>query len=163
MSQDLISVYRMHQPTFVSPCILGTPCGICLLHAACQSGEPCEGCRTGIAYECERAYPAAPAFVVNIPAAIRLVKDGFAIFIHRNTALQLTLAQLTYIRDQSCSADEHVIWQYTIGSYRARIAIDLGWGAAPGRPLFRTPYLEFENIAPSDAALPAEEVAANVS
>ena len=131
MSQKLIAVYRMHQPTLVSPCILGDPCRICAFHASCHSGRPCKGCRRGKAYECERAYAADPAFVLKIAAAVQLVKDGLAKFIHRNTALQLNFARLTHLRDQSCRVDEHFVWEYAIGSRRARIAIDLGWGLRP--------------------------------
>lgn len=156
VSQKLISVYRMHQPTLISPCLLGDPCSVCVLHALCQSGEPCQGCRKGRAYECERAYPASPAFVASITSAIQLVKDGFARFILRNSALQLTFAQLTYIRDQSCRVDEHVIWQYVIGSHRARIAVDIGWGPCPDGPQFKTPYLEVETTLLVESAQPVE-------
>jgi hypothetical protein len=121
VSQKLISVYRMHQPTLISPCLLGDPCSVCVLHALCHSGEPCKGCRKGRAYECERAYPASPAFVLNVTSAVQLVKDGFARFIHRNSALQLTFAQLVYLRDQSCRVDEHVVWQIV----RSRFTPDL--------------------------------------
>ena len=156
VSQKLISVYRMHQPTLVSPCLLGDPCRVCLLHAPCQTGELCSGCRRGKAYECERAYPSSPAFVLSIASAVQLVKDGFAKFIHRNSALQLNFAQLVYLRDQSCRVDEHVVWQYVIGSRRARIAVDLGWGACLDGPQFRTPYLEIEPTLMAEAAQPAE-------
>jgi hypothetical protein len=131
VSQKLIAVYRMHQPTLISPCILGDPCRVCALHAPCHSGAPCKGCRRGKAYECERAYPANPAFALKIAAAVQLVRDGLARFIHRNTALQLNFARLTHLRDQSCRVDEHLVWQYSIGSRRARIVVDLGWGLRP--------------------------------
>lgn len=157
MSQQLISVYRMHQPTLVSPCLLGDPCCVCLLHTLCQTGELCDGCRTGLVLECERAYPASPAYVVNIPSAVQLVKDGLAKFIHRNSALQLTFARLVYLRDQSCRVDEHVVWQYVIGSRRARIAVDLAWGVRPDGPQFRTPYLEVETTLLVDPAQSLEE------
>lgn len=134
MSQKLIAVYRMHQPTLVSPCLLGNPCSVCALHAPCQTGEPCKSCRRGRAYDCERAYPAAPAYALRITAAIQLAKDGLAKFIHRNTALQLNFARLNHLRDQSCRVDEHVIWQYVVGLRRARLAVDLGWGV-PSAPL----------------------------
>ena len=128
MSQKLIAVYRMHQPTLLSPCLLGNPCSACLLHSRCQSGEPCKSCRKGRAYDCERAYLAAPAYALRVTAAIQLAKDGLAKFIHRNTALQLNFARLNHLRDQSCRVDEHVIWQYVVGLRRARLAVDLGWG-----------------------------------
>jgi hypothetical protein len=124
----------MHQPTLVSPCLLGNPCSVCALHAHCLSGEPCKGCRKGQAHDCERAYPAAPAYALTIPAAIQLAKDGLAKFIHRSTALQLNFARLNHLRDQSCRVDAHLIWQYVVGIRRARLAVDLGWGAPSTSP-----------------------------
>jgi hypothetical protein len=107
---------------------MGEPCRVCALHAPCQSGQPCKGCRKGKAYECERAYPTAPAFVVKIAAALQLVHDGVANFIHRNSALQLNFARLTHLRDISCKVDGNVVWQYVIGVRCVQIAVDLGWG-----------------------------------
>jgi hypothetical protein len=60
-----------------------------------------------------------------------MVHNGEASFIHRNTALQLTYARLTHLRDQSCKAGPDVIFLYASGSRRARIAVDLGWQSAP--------------------------------
>lgn len=128
MPQPLIPVYRMHQPILVSPCMLGNPCRVCAIHAHCHAGVPCKGCRRGKAYECERAYPTPPAFVVRIAAALQLVRDGVANFILRNSALQLNFAKLTHLRDVSCNVDGQVIWQYAIGSRCVRIAVNLGWG-----------------------------------
>jgi hypothetical protein len=126
VSEPLIPVYRMHQPTLISPCSLGEPCHSCAIHAYCLS-DPCKGCRRGKRYECERAYPAPPAFAVRIPAALQLVRDGAAAFIHQNNALQLTFARLTYLRDVSCKIDGRAIWDYVAGSQRIRIAVYLGW------------------------------------
>jgi hypothetical protein len=61
-----------------------------------------------------------------------MVLDGSASFIHRNTALQLNYAEIAHLRDQSCSVDEHVIFQYASGSRRARLAVDFGWNLPPG-------------------------------
>lgn len=127
VSEPLIAVYRMHQPTLVSPCIMGEPCRVCALHAPCQAGKPCKGCRRGKAYECERAYPTPPAFAVRVTAALQLVRDGVATFIHKNTALRLNFARLTHLRDLSCKVNGYVIWQYAIGSRYVRIAVDLAW------------------------------------
>jgi hypothetical protein len=125
--EPLVAVYRMHQPSLVSPCMLGTPCRICALHAHCRSGHPCKGCRRGKAYECERAYPTPPAFAVRFKAALQLVRDGVATFIHQNTALRLNFAKLTHLRDISCKVDGQVIWQYTVGLRCVKIAVNLGW------------------------------------
>jgi hypothetical protein len=124
----LIAVYRMHQPTFISPCILGEPCHTCAMHAPCQMGHPCKGCRRGKSYECERAYPAPPAFAVRIAAALQLVRDGAAVFIHQNNALQLTFAKLIHLRDISCKVDGRIIYQYVINSRWVQLAVNLGWG-----------------------------------
>ncbi len=148
MSQPLIPVYRMHQPTLVSPCIMGEPCRVCAIHVPCYSGQPCKGCRKGKAYECERAYPTPPAFVVKIAAAIQLVRDGVAIFIHRNSALQLNFARLTHLRDVSCKVDGNVVWQYVLGVRCVQIAVNLGWGMPIAT--IRTVMVEAEDTSPSD-------------
>lgn len=127
MPAPLIPVYRKHQPTFVSPCFLGEPCHTCAIHAQCQNGHPCKGCRRGKPYQCERAYPAPPAFVVRFRSALQLVRDGAAVFIHQKNALQLTFATLTYLRDVSCNVDGNAIWEYIAGSHRVRLAVNLGW------------------------------------
>lgn len=127
MSEESIAVYRLYQSTLVSPCTLGDPCRVCALHASCHAGDPCKGCRRGKAYECERAYPANPAFAVKFSTAMRLVNEGLATFIHRNTALQLTFAKLIPLRDVSCKADEELSFEYVLGLYRARVAFDVGW------------------------------------
>jgi hypothetical protein len=126
VSEPLIPVYRMHQPTLVSPCSLGDPCHSCAIHAYCLS-DPCKGCLSGKPYECERAYPAPPAFAVRIRSAIKLVTDGMAGFIHRNNALQLTFAKLTYLRDTSCNINGTAIWEYVAGSHRVKTALYVGW------------------------------------
>lgn len=148
MSEPLVPVYRMHQPTLSSPCIMGAPCPTCAIHAKCQSGYPCRNCRRGIAFECERAYPTPPAFVVRIAAAVQLVRDGAAVFIHKNNALQLTFARLTYLRDTSSKINGTAIWEYAAGSRRVRIAVDLGWRT----PIAAVTYLEGESEADVDSA-----------
>lgn len=126
MSQLLVPVYRMHQPTLFSPCILGDPCHTCAIHAYCLS-DPCNACLQGKTVDCERAYPAPPAFAVPIRSAIKLVTDGLAIFIHQNSALQLNFAKLTYLRDTSCNINGTAIWEYVAGSHRVKTALYVGW------------------------------------
>ncbi len=126
MSESLVPVYRMHQPTLISPCSLGEPCHSCAIHAYCLA-DPCKGCLSGKRYECERAYPAPPAFAVRIRSAIKLVTDGLAEFIHQNNALQLTFAKLTYLRDTSCNINGTAIWEYVAGSHRVKTALYVGW------------------------------------
>jgi hypothetical protein len=77
--------------------------------------------------ECERAYPAPPAFAVRIVSAIKLVRDGMARFIHQNGALQLTFAKITYLRDTSCNINGTAIWEYAAGSDRVKAALYVGW------------------------------------
>ncbi|HZE79823.1 MAG TPA: hypothetical protein VE604_02910, partial [Candidatus Polarisedimenticolia bacterium] len=126
VSDALVPVYRMHQPAFVSPCILGDPCHACAIHAYCLA-HPCKDCRQGKTVECERAYPAPPAFAVRIVSAIKLVRDGAAEFIHQNSALRLTFAKFTYLRDTSCKINGTAIWEYVAGSERVKAALYIGW------------------------------------
>jgi hypothetical protein len=76
---------------------------------------------------CERAYPAPPAFAVRVVSAIALVRDGMAQFIHQNSALQLTFAKVTYLRDTSCNINGIAIWEYAAGSHRVKAALYVGW------------------------------------
>lgn len=126
VSDELVPVYRMHQPSFVSPCILGAPCRTCAMHAYCLS-DPCKDCLQGKSVACERAYPAPPAFAVRIISAIALVRDGMAEFIHQNNALRLTFAKITYLRDTSCNINGTAIWEYVAGSHRVKTALYVGW------------------------------------
>ena len=130
MSTKLVPVYRKHQPTMVSPCTLANPCTVCASHSVCHSGRPCKACRRGKAYQCQFASPAEPAFLVKIPDAVRLVKNGLANFIHQNSAVQLNYSRLAHLRDRSSKVDEHLIFDYASGLRYARVAIDLGWGGA---------------------------------
>ena len=116
----------MHQPAFVSPCILGDPCRTCAIHAYCLS-DPCKDCLQGKTVVCERAYPAPPAFAVRVASAISLVRDGMAEFIHQNNALRLTFAKITYLRDTSCNINGTAIWEYVAGSERVKAALYVGW------------------------------------
>lgn len=131
VSAKLVPVYRKHQSTMTSPCTAGDRCSTCLHHAACHTGNACRSCRRGKGYQCERAEPANPAFVLRIKDAISLVKDGLASFINRNTAVQLNYSKLAHLRDQSCKVDERLILEYLGGSRRARAAIELGWASKP--------------------------------
>lgn len=139
MPEPLIPVYRMHQPSLISPCIMGELCPTCTRHAPCQAGHPCKGCRQGKVYECERAYPTLPAFAVRYAGAVQLVRDGFATFIHHNTALRLTFERPTHLRDISCKIAEYAMWQYAAGYRFAKVAVDLGWGQ-------RIPVIRFVRI-----------------
>jgi hypothetical protein len=76
---------------------------------------------------CERAYPAPPAFAVRVVSAIALVRDGMAEFIHQNSALRLTFAKITYLRDTSCNINGTAIWEYVAGSHRVKTALYVGW------------------------------------
>jgi hypothetical protein len=128
VSEPLIPVYRKHQPPFVSPCILGEPCPTCAIHAYCQAGHPCKGCRRGRPYECERACPALPAFVVSHRSAIQLVLDGAAVFIHKGNALQLTIEKLAHLRGLTCKIEDVAMFEYAAGSGFIRTAVNMSWG-----------------------------------
>jgi hypothetical protein len=148
VSQLLVPVYRMHQPTLFSPCILGDPCHTCAIHAYCLS-DPCKDCLQGKTVGCERAYPAPPAFTVRVSSAIRLVRDGMAQFIHQNNALQLTFAKITYLRDTSCNINGTAIWEYVAGSDRVKAALYVGWR----KNVANITYIDGE----TEAGLEAEE------
>jgi hypothetical protein len=153
VSKYLIAVYRMHQPTYVSPCILGTPCRVCALHASCRrGGKQCNSCRSGEENECERAHIARPAFLLNFAAAVKLVKEGRATFVHRNCALRLNFEDVTPLRGQSCRVDPYLMWQYTLGSHPALIAVDVGWGMPSGALLFKAPRPQIKTSLPAEAA-----------
>jgi hypothetical protein len=129
-----IPVYRMHQPTLHSPCLLGEPCAVCRLHASCWYGKACRDCRRGRTPECERALPTAPAFTVRFNQALALVRHGLADFINRQTALRLTFSKIGHLRDQSLRIDERFLLAYVEGDRRARAIIDnptAGWSARP--------------------------------
>lgn len=133
-SAKQIPVYRMHQPTLHSPCLLGEPCTVCRLHASCRSGRACRDCRRGRTPECERAQPTAPAFTVRFSQALALVRHGLADFINRQTALRLTFSKIAHLRDQSLRIDERFLLAYAQGDKRARAIIDdptVGWSARP--------------------------------
>lgn len=48
-------------------------------------------------------------------------------FIHQNSALQLTFAKITYLRDTSCNINGTAIWDYVAGSHRVKTALYVGW------------------------------------
>ena len=48
-------------------------------------------------------------------------------FIHRNSALQLTFAKVTYLRDTSCNINGTAIWEYVAGSHLVKTALYVGW------------------------------------
>jgi len=157
VSQLLVPVYRMHQPTLFSPCLLGYPCHTCAIHAYCLS-DPCKDCLQGKTVECERAYPAPPAFAVRVVSAIALVRDGMAQFIHQNSALQLTFAKVTYLRDTSCNINGTAIWEYAAGSHRVKTALYVGWrnNTQPITCIEGQPEADFK--AEDETELPAESI-----
>ncbi len=129
---QLIPVYRMYQPTWISPCMLGDPCPTCYQHQKCILGKrACAQCRHGQGFECERKFPADPAFTVPAGQAVRMVLYGEAVFVHRNTAIQLTYSDVTHLRDISCNVDPYVIHQYARGRRLFRLAVDIGWLRPP--------------------------------
>ena len=144
VSEPLIPVYRMYQPSLSSPCIMGEPSRTCALHAYCQSGHPCKYCRRGKVFECERAYPTPPAFAVRFAGAVQLVRDGFATFIHQNSALRLTFEKPTHLRDISCKIEEYAMWHYAAGYRFAKVAVNLGWGKRI--PVIRFVRLDAEEL-----------------
>lgn len=123
-----VPVYRMHQPTVVSPCLLGNLCPVCTLHQLCFSGRECQWCKRGQAFDCERASPAEPAFHLRFRTALSLMYDGLAKVVHRDSAIQLLFDHEQYLRDQSCNVAPHIVRMYAAGSLRARVAVDIGWG-----------------------------------
>lgn len=131
MLERIVPVYRVNQFSWNSPCLLGDPCPTCALHRECYAGNPCSRCVRGKGYDCERQTPAEPAFKVTVAAAMRMLEFRIATFIHRSTALRLTDDKLAHLRDQSCVIDEEVILKYILHFYRARIAVDRGWGVRP--------------------------------
>lgn len=127
-----IPVYRMHQPTLDSPCLLGEPCAVCRAHAECRTAKQCRDCRRGRTPECERAQPAIPAFTVKFNQALALVRHGLADFINRQTALRLTFSKISHLRDQSLRIDERFLMAYAQGDKRARAIMDdesAGWSS----------------------------------
>jgi hypothetical protein len=48
-------------------------------------------------------------------------------FIHQNSALQLTFAKITYLRDTSCNINGTAIWEYVAGSHLVKTALYVGW------------------------------------
>ena len=69
--------------------------------------------------------------MLSVRQALRLIRDGMAKFILRNTAIQLTFCRLVNLRDQSCKADEQFIFQYLCGSTDALVALSEGWALPP--------------------------------
>jgi hypothetical protein len=108
--------------------------------------------------ECERAYPATPAFVVRIRSAIQLVRNGDAVFIHQNNALRLTFAKLTYLRDTSCKINGVAIWEYAAGSQRVRAALYVGWRKRIATITSVDDETEFGMEIESEDDLPAEAI-----
>jgi hypothetical protein len=115
---QMVAVYRIHQPSKFSPCMLGTPCSVCAAHTACHDasnrGEPgrqCPDCRRGRVF-CPRATAAEPAFYLSFTRALVFVRHGLATFINDNKALRLTFSKITQLRDRSLKIDENVLIAY---------------------------------------------------
>jgi len=127
-TDKMVPVYRQHQPRWTSPCQLGNLCLVCRTHAPCLAGTLCRGCRRGKLFQCERATPAPPAFMLAFRDAITIVKDGLAVFRDGNTCLQLNFSRIAHLRDASCKIDLAMLMAYAEGQPRARAAVDIGWG-----------------------------------
>ncbi len=126
--EKMVPVFRQYQRRWTSPCLLGNPCLVCRTHAPCLAGTLCRGCRRGKLFQCERATPAPPAFMLAFRDAITLVKDGLAIFRDGNTCLQLNFSRIAHLRDASCKIDLAILMAYADGQPRARAAVDISWG-----------------------------------
>lgn len=145
----MIGVYRQHQPTMFSPCMLAplngfTLCPVCSEHAPTSDGRPCkcQECRRGKVL-CSRAHPAEPAFEVPYKVALTMINHGLAGFINDYKAIRLTFSKIAQLRDQSLKITEQVLiayaddslfessnWERGKRSVRARAAVDLWDGLA---------------------------------
>jgi hypothetical protein len=74
--------------------------------------------------------PYHPAWHATVAEAVRMVKAGYAQFVNRNTALQLTERHLPQMRDISAQVKPVHMVSYCLGSQRVRQAVDCGWGHA---------------------------------
>lgn len=115
---QMVAVYRMHQASMFSPCMLGSPCSVCAAHSACHDasnrGEPgrqCPDCRRGRVL-CLRATAAEPAFHLSFTRALVFVRHGLAMFINDNKALRLTFSKIAQLRDRSLKVDENALIAY---------------------------------------------------
>jgi hypothetical protein len=124
----------MNQLAMQSGCLLGEPCPTCRRHLPCRTAKPCRDCRRKKTWECERAQPAPPAFTLRFDQALALVRQGLAVFIHRQSALRLTFSKVTQLRDRSLKVDERLLMDYAQGDKRARAIIEdptAGWAVKP--------------------------------
>lgn len=115
---QMVAVYRIHQASMFSPCMLGSPCSVCAAHTACHDaanrGEPgrqCPDCRRGRVL-CPRATAAEPAFYLSFTRALVFVRHGLATFINHNKALRLTFSKIAQLRDRSLKIDENALIAY---------------------------------------------------
>ncbi len=79
-------------------------------------------------------------------------------FIHQNSALQLTFAKVTYLRDTSCNINGTAIWEYAAGSHRVKTALYVGWrnNTQPITCIEGQPEADFK--AEDETELPAESI-----
>ena len=140
MSAKQIPVYRKHQPTLKSPCLLGNPCSVCKEHVRCLTGDPCRGCRRGKFANCELSTPTEPAFTVTRSRALVLIRHGLADFIMRQTALRLTFSNFAHLRDYSLRIDEQFLINYASGEKREIAVIENGWRGYAIAPLITWTY-----------------------
>lgn len=141
--ERLVPVYRKHQPAQWSPCMLGSPCEVCLLHIECKGGNRCRQCVKGKRANCLRVEDATPAFMVTKTAAIKMVKAGFAEFGNSNrTVLRLTFSSVTELRGGSVQIDEGFLIAYAMGKAYAVEVIEgkNGWEDSATARTFTTKW-----------------------
>jgi hypothetical protein len=140
--ERLIPVYRHHQPTMWSKCLLANPCETCAPHRECKpGGMRCRQCVRGKRPECPLAEPAPPAFTVTKTAAIKLVRLGLAEFVNSCKALRLTFSRAMELRGSSCTVDEGTLLAYALGQPWARAVIDRGWqGSSKAKDFLGMPW-----------------------
>jgi hypothetical protein len=114
--ERLVPVYRQHQPTQWSKCLLADPCEVCAPHRECKpGGTRCRVCVKGKRPDCPKIQSATPAFTVTKSAAVKMVRMGLAKFVNRQVALQLTFSQITELRGGSVRIDEGFLVAYAMG------------------------------------------------
>lgn len=140
--ERLVPVYRQHQPTMWSKCLLGNPCEVCMPHWDCKMGQRCRICLKGKRPECPLAQAATPAFTVTKSAAIKMVQAGLAKFVNRQVALQLTFSTITELRGGSVQIDESFLLAYAVGKRWAVEVIEgkNGWEESSTARTFTTKW-----------------------
>jgi hypothetical protein len=146
--ERLVPVYRQHQPTQWSRCMLAgamgvEACEVCAPHRECaQPGKACRDCFRGRKPRCPLAEPATPAFTVTKNAAIRMVRLQMASFVNGSTAIRLTFAKAIELRGGSVRIDEAFLLAYATGK---RFAVEViegqnGWAESSSAKVFTTKW-----------------------